>query len=179
MKYTQQDITLSQEQRKALNEKVIYLIDSDSAAESGITKEDIYNAYTGDGGLHGLARGDYENYHEYSDAKKEIENGQFFTPPQICQLVVSSLRPSRSDLVADLTFGMGNFFNFLPTEANAYGCEIDPKAFKVARFLYPEANLELEDIRTYRPEPRFDYIVGNPPFHLFYGKFVFDIERWY
>lgn len=169
MKYTQQDITLSQEQRKALNEKVIYLIDSDSAAESGITKEDIYNAYTGDGGLHGLDRGDYENYHEYSDAKKEIENGQFFTPPQICQLVVSSLRPSRSDLVADLTFGMGNFFNFLPTEANAYGCEIDPKAFKVARFLYPEANLELEDIRTYRPEPRFDYVVGNPPFHL----------RWY
>ena len=169
MKYTQQDITLSQEQRKALNEKVIYLIDSDSAAVSGITKEDIYNAYTGDGGLHGLDRGDYENYHEYSDAKKEIENGQFFTPPQICQLVVSSLRPSRSDLVADLTFGMGNFFNFLPTEANAYGCEIDPKAFKVARFLYPEANLELEDIRTYRPEPRFDYVVGNPPFHL----------RWY
>ena len=169
MKYTQQDITLSQEQRKALNEKVIYLIDSDSAAESGITKEDIYNAYTGDGGLHGLDRGDYENYHEYSDAKKEIENGQFFTPPQICQLVVSSLRPSRSDLVADLTFGMGNFFNFLPTEANAYGCEIDPKAFKVARFLYPEANLELDDIRTYRPEPRFDYVVGNPPFHL----------RWY
>ena len=37
MKYTQQDITLSQEQRKALNEKVIYMIDSDSAAESGIT----------------------------------------------------------------------------------------------------------------------------------------------
>ena len=59
MKYTQQDITLSQEQRKALNEKVIYLIDSDSAAESGITKEDIYNAYTGDGVLHGLDRGDY------------------------------------------------------------------------------------------------------------------------
>lgn len=169
MKYTQQSITLSQEQRRTLNEKVLYLIDSDSAAESGITREDIYNAYTGDGGLHGLNRSEYENYHTYSDAKKEIENGQFFTPPLICQLVVSSLRPGKSDLVADLTCGMGNFFNFLPTESNAYGCEIDPKAFKVAHYLYPEANLELDDIRTYRPEPRFDYVVGNPPFHL----------RWY
>lgn len=169
MKYTQQEIVLSQEQRRNLNDKVIYLIDSDSADASGITKEDIYNAYTGDGGLHGLNRGEYENYHAYSDAKKEIENGQFFTPPQICQLVISSLRLGKSDLIADLTFGMGNFFNFLPTESNAYGCEIDPKAFKVAHYLYPEANLELEDIRTYRPEPRFDYVVGNPPFHL----------RWY
>lgn len=169
MKYAQQEIVLSQEQRRNLNDKVIYLIDSDSADASGITKEDIYNAYTGDGGLHGLNRSEYENYHAYSDAKKEIENGQFFTPPQICQLVISSLRLGKSDLIADLTFGMGNFFNFLPTESNAYGCEIDPKAFKVAHYLYPEANLELEDIRTYRPEPRFDYVVGNPPFHL----------RWY
>lgn len=169
MKYAQQEIVLSQEQRRNLNDKVIYLIDSDSADASGITKEDIYNAYTGDGGLHGLNRSEYENYHAYSDAKKEIENGQFFTPPQICQLVIGSLRLGKSDLIADLTFGMGNFFNFLPTESNAYGCEIDPKAFKVAHYLYPEANLELEDIRTYRPEPRFDYVVGNPPFHL----------RWY
>lgn len=169
MKYTQQSITLSQEHRRTLNEKVLYLIDNDSASESSITREDIYNAYTGDGGLHGLNRSEYENYHAYSDAKKEIENGQFFTPPLICQLVVSSLRPGKSDLVADLTCGMGNFFNFLPTESNAYGCEIDPKAFKVAHYLYPEANLELDDIRTYRPEPRFDYVVGNPPFHL----------RWY
>lgn len=169
MKYAQQEIVLSQDQRRNLNEKVIYLIDSDSADASGITKEDIYNAYTGDGGLHGLNRSEYENYHAYSDSKKEIENGQFFTPPQICQLVIGSLRLGKSDLIADLTFGMGNFFNFLPTESNAYGCEIDPKAFKVAHYLYPEANLELEDIRTYRPEPRFDYVVGNPPFHL----------RWY
>ena len=169
MKYAQQEIVLSQEQRRNLNDKVIYLIDSDSADASGITKEDIYNAYTGDGGLHGLNRSEYENYHAYSDAKKEIENGQFFTPPQICQLVIGSLRLGKSDLIADLTFGMGNFFNFLPTESNAYGCEIDPKAFKVAHYLYPEANLELEDIRTYRPERRFDYVGGNPPFHL----------RWY
>lgn len=166
MKYMTHETPLTLEQRQALNEKVLYLIDSDTAETSGITREDIYNAYTGDGGLHGLKNGDFENYHDYSTAKKEIENGQFFTPANICRLVVESLRLGKSDLVADLTCGMGNFFNFLPTEANAYGCEVDAKAFKVARYLYPEANLALEDIRAYQPELRFDYVVGNPPFNL-------------
>ncbi len=36
----------------------------------------------------------------------------------------------------------------------------------MARFLFPAANLTLGDIRTYQPELRFDYVVGNPPFHL-------------
>lgn len=54
----------------------------------------------------------------------------------------------------------------MPTESNLYGCDIDPKAVKVARFLYPEASIECQDIRTWQPETRFDYIVGNPPFHL-------------
>ena len=166
MKYMTHETPLTLEQRQALNEKVLYLIDSDTAETSGITREDIYNAYTGDGGLHGLKSSDFESYHDYSTAKKEIENGQFFTPANICRLVVESLRLGKSDLVADLTCGMGNFFNFLPTEANAYGCEVDAKAFKVARYLYPEANLALEDIRAYQPELRFDYVVGNPPFNL-------------
>ena len=80
----------------------------------GITHEDIYNAYTGDGGLHGLECGDYENYHQFSEAKKEIENGQFFTPPHLCEFVTTCLKPSCHDLIADLTCGKGDFFNFMP-----------------------------------------------------------------
>ena len=157
---------LTREQRKALNEKVLYLIDSGSAEETGITSEDIYNAYTGEGGLHGLERADFDSYHAYSEKKKEIENGQFFTPPAICQLVAESLRPSISDVVADLTCGKGNFFNFMPVETNCYGCELDARAYKVAHFLYPGASLELADIRAYKPDLRFDFVVGNPPFNL-------------
>ena len=123
--------------RKTLNEKVLYLIDSGTCDKAGISQEDIYNAYTGDGGLHGLQRKDYDSYHSYSEKKKEIENGQFFTPPDVCRLVAESLRPSRSDLIADLTCGKGSFFNFMPVEANLYGCELDAKAYKVAHFLFP------------------------------------------
>ena len=154
------------ERRDELNRKVIYLIDSGQAEKSGITREDVYNVYTGIGGLHGLKREDFANYHEYSEHKKKFENGQFFTPSQICELVMTCLRPGEHDLVADLTCGMGSFFNYAPVTANVYGCELDVNAWKVAHFLYPEANLEQCDIRSYKPEIRFDYVVGNPPFNL-------------
>lgn len=154
------------EQRKALNDKVLYLIDSKGAEGVGITKEDIFNAYTGDGGLHGLQYKDFDDYHSYSEQKKEIENGQFFTPPPLCEFVTACLKLSDTDLVADLTCGMGHFFNYLPVESNAYSCEIDIKAYKVAHHLYPDTNLELGDLRTYQPQVRFDYVLGNPPYNL-------------
>ena len=166
MKYAPSTEPVPQSSRRAVNEKLLYLIDSGACDTYGITKEDVFQGYTGNGGLHGLSRKDYENYHSYSEAKKELENGQFFTPPALCQFVVDCLQLERDDLVADLTCGMGNFFNVMPVEANVYGCELDTKAFKVASFLYPEANLVNKDIRNYMPQVRFDYVIGNPPFNL-------------
>ncbi len=166
MKYNARNERIPQDVRRELNDKILYLIDSGIAETKGITQEDIYNAYTGDGGLHGLKRSDYDSYADYSDAKKEIENGQFFTPPSICQIVALCIMVGKGDLIADLTCGMGNFFNFMPTENNLYGCEIDNKAYKVARHLYPDANIENGDIRLYKPGILFDYVLGNPPFNL-------------
>ena len=166
MNYQYEPVLLTAEQRREFNEKIVCLIDSGGCGPAGITRNDIFNAYTGDGGLHGLERADYDSYHAYSEAKKEVENGQFFTPPPLCEFVAACLMLSDMDLVADLTCGMGNFFNYVPVPANAYGCELDAKAYKVARYLYPEANLTLGDIRTYAPETRFDYVLGNPPYHL-------------
>ena len=79
---------------------------------------------------------------------------------------MACLRLSEYDLVADLTCGMGNFFNHAPVETNVYGCELDLNAYRMARYLYPQANLVHGDIRAYQPDVRFDYVVGNPPFHL-------------
>jgi len=166
MKFQYHGETIPQESRKELNEKILYLIDQDLTKESGITAEDVFNAYTGDGGLHGLKRSDFSNYHDYAEAKKEIENGQFFTPPPLCKFIMDVLEPGRDDTVADLTSGISTFCNYMPVEANFYGCELDVKSHKVAHFLYPSANLEHKDVRFYQPDARFDYIVGNPPFNL-------------
>jgi len=166
MKYEYYPKRRTEQERRELNEQIIRLLQSEACEQAGVTDEDIFNRYTGDGGLHGLRRSDYENYNAFSAAKKELENGQFFTPPPLCEMIVSALRLSDTDLVADLTCGMGNFFNFLPNERNAYGCEVDPNACAVARKLYPQAHIVQGDIRDYEPQTHFDFALGNPPFHL-------------
>ena len=138
MKYEYYPRRRAEQERRELNEQILRLLQSGTCEQAGVTDEDIFNRYTGDGGLHGLRRSDYENYNAFSAAKKELENGQFFTPPPLCEMIVSALRLSDTDLVADLTCGMGNFFNFLPNERNAYGCEVDPNACAVARKLRSE-----------------------------------------
>ena len=166
MKYPLPTEPIQQAARKQINEKLLYLIDNDACAAYDISKADVFQAYTGRGGLHGLRRSDYNSYAAYSETKKEAENGQIFTPAYLCQFVVDCLQIGVDDLVADLTCGMGTFFNFLPNEHNAYGCELDIDAYKVAAFLYPQAHLENKDIRRYAPGVQFDYILGNPPYNL-------------
>lgn len=166
MKYKIYPRPPKQNEREEFNRKLLKLIDNKETEKYQITAEDVYNAYTGDGGLHGLKRKDYDSYHSYSEDKKEFENGQFFTPPKLAKMIVECIAPAKDETVADLTCGAGAFFNFLPNEHNIYGCEIDIKAYKVARFLYPDANIENNDIRSYNPTIRFDYIIGNPPFNL-------------
>lgn len=164
MKFQDLNIPVPAEKRDLYNSKILSLIQSGEL--HGFTQEQIFSLYTGIGGLHGLNRDDFANYHEFSEAKKEFENGQFWTPDAITKEVISRLGISGNDLVCDLTCGKGSFFNHLPNEKNVYGCELDTKAFKVSQFLFPEANIQNKDIRQYNPDVKFDFILGNPPFNL-------------
>lgn len=73
------DAHIPHERRREINEKILYLINTHTAEESGITKGDIFNCYTGNGGLHGLDRKDYASFHEYTQAKKDANVNHFFT----------------------------------------------------------------------------------------------------
>lgn len=150
-------------QRGGINESIIESIHSGNNA---FTKEDIFNQYTGRGGLHNLNRKDYANYSELSKAKREIEMGQFFTPHETCRHIMDLVNPGASELVIDMCCGMCNFFNFLPDKNNAFGFDIDDDALLVAKHLYPDADIKKCDIRNYSPEYLFDYVIGNPPFNL-------------
>lgn len=155
--------TIPQHQRAEINEKILFCIDT---GRNNLSPETIYNCYTGLGGLHNLKQKDYTSYHEYSQAKKEIEMGQFFTPHEICRDMVELISPKPTETVIDMCCGMGNLFNHLPNPHNVFGFDIDPKAVAVARHLYPDATIETCDIRQYNPEQRFDIVIGNPPFNL-------------
>jgi trans-aconitate methyltransferase len=162
--YQISDTIVPQEKRKELNEKILYIIENN--IDAGITKQDIFNAYTGEGGLHGLKFNNYDSFHSYTEAKKEIENGQFYTPSTLSKFLVNCLQPSEHDIITDLTCGSGAFFNYLPNELNIYGNELDMKSYKVCKHLYPNANITNQDIRFYKPEVKFDIVLGNPPFNL-------------
>lgn len=157
---------IPQERRAEINEKILFAIET---GKGELPPENVYNCYTGIGGLHDLKREDFDNYNEYSRAKKEIEMGQFFTPHEICRDMVGMLAPTETELVADMCCGMGNFFNWLPNRHNAHGFDIDSKAVSVARYLYPDTKLQTCDIEQYRPDVRFDCVIGNPPFNLKIG----------
>ena len=161
------------DKRAEINEKILFAI---NLGKDMIPAESIYNCYTGIGGLHNLKQSDFNSYHEYAEAKKEFEMGQFFTPHEICRDMVDILSPASSEMILDMCCGMGNFFNHLPNQHNAYGFDIDGKAISVAKYLYPDAHIEKCDIQQYRPEQHFDAIIGNPPFNL---KFDFRLSQEY
>lgn len=154
---------IPQNRRAEINEKILFSIDTGKAQ---VTAEMIFNCYTGIGGLHHLKQEDYPSYHEYAQAKKEIEMGQFFTPHEICRQMVEAIAPEPTELILDMCCGMGNFFNHLPNQYNAYGFDIDRNAVKVAQHLYPHANIKTADILAYESEVKFDIVIGNPPFNL-------------
>ena len=142
---------IPQGKRAEINEKILFAINS---GKDMIPAESIYNCYTGIGGLHNLKQSDFANYHEYAEAKKEFEMGQFFTPHEVCRDMVDVLSPTSSEMILDMCCGMGNFFNHLPNQHNAYGFDIDSKAVAVARYLYPDAHIEKCDIQQYHSEQR-------------------------
>lgn len=163
MKYHPGTERIPLHKRKAYNAKCLAALCDKT---SDLSLEEIYQQYTGVGGLHGLNYVDFGNYHDFAEAKKEIEQGQFFTSDALCKWVIDCIRPEEHHKIADLTFGKGSFFNQFYGEDRLYGCEIDSNSFAIARRLFPNAHLTLGDIRTYEPKTRFHQVVGNPPYNL-------------
>lgn len=166
MKYNNLNQLIPQDNRKQINEKILYCIDNNLCDKYGLTNEIIYNTYSGDGGLHGLNFKDYNSFHSFTKAKQSIENGQFFTGYNEAKYLIDLLHIKDEELILDLTCGMGSLFNFLPNEYNVYGNEIDIKAYKVSKKLYSLANITHGDMREYKPNVLIDICIGNPPFNL-------------
>lgn len=75
MKYHPGTERIPLHKRKAYNAKCLAALCDKT---SDLSLEEIYQQYTGVGGLHGLNYVDFGNYHDFAEAKKEIEQGQFF-----------------------------------------------------------------------------------------------------
>ena len=57
--------------------------------------------------------------------------------------------------------------NFYYLEAGSKSA--DRRRFEVCRYLYPDAHIENTDFVYYKPDVKFDLIVGNPPYSVGQG----------
>jgi len=164
--YKEKAVLIPKDKREFVNKTILDLIRSRKTEQNNLSREDIFNSYTGKGGLHGLNIKDFYSFAEYTAEKKNIEQGQFFTPHHICKEIIDIIKPDEDDKIVDLTSGMGNFCNYVPDKNNFYGCDIDFDAIMVARFLYPEAKFQPVDVLNYDPYVKFNIALLNPPFNL-------------
>jgi hypothetical protein len=109
MKYKSFNQIISQEKRKAINEKILYCIDNNLCEKFNITNDVIYNSYSGQGGLHGLEFNNYNSFHEYTKAKQEIENAQFYTHHNEAQFLINCLGIKENELIVDITAGIETY----------------------------------------------------------------------
>ena len=84
--------------------------------------------------------------------------------------------------------GIGNFFGMLPEsmrESRLYGVELDPITGRIAKQLYPLADITVAGFETTDRRAFFDLAVGNVPFGNYkvrdkgYDRLNFSIHNYF
>lgn len=113
---------------------------------------------------------------EYSMARESTLNSHYTNPVIIRQMYHSLRRMGFvKGNVLEPSMGIGNFFGMLPDsmrESNLYGVELDDISGRIAKQLYPQADIQINGFeKTDYPNDFFDLAIGNVPF----GQYkVFD-----
>jgi type I restriction enzyme M protein len=98
------------------------------------------------------------------------DKGQFFTPRHVVDFIVQMLAPRKREVVVDPACGSGAFLSRARAfGAIAFGCDVDPRAVRVARLFAlvgradPSAVRRVDGLRT-NDLPAADIVAMNPPF---------------
>ena len=106
---------------------------------------------------------------EYENARESV-NTAFYTSPVITQAVYNALEKFgfRKGSILEPALGVGHFFGTLPEtmqESRLYGVEKDDVSGRIAKLLYPKAQIKVMGFEeTQYPDNFFDVAVGNVPF---------------
>ena len=127
---------------------------------------------------------------EYISARESTLNAHY-TSPVIIQEIYRTLQRmgfTKGNLL-EPSMGIGNFFGMLPEtmrESQLYGVELDSLTGRIARLLYPKANITVDGYeKTEFPNDFFDAAVGNVPFGQYkvadkkYDKYNFLIHDYF
>ena len=107
---------------------------------------------------------------EYEDARKSVLDS-FFTSPAIIDGIYEALDKFgfNGGNLLEPSCGVGNFLGKMPSEmaehTNIYGVEIDSISGRIAKQLYPDADIQITGFEsTHFQNGSFDVAVGNVPF---------------
>ena len=106
---------------------------------------------------------------EYDSARESTLNAHY-TSPVIIKAIYDAMERmgfSKGNIL-EPAMGIGNFFGMLPEsmqESRLYGVELDEITGRIARQLYPNADVKITGFeKTEYPNDFFDVAIGNVPF---------------
>ena len=127
---------------------------------------------------------------EFKSAQKSTTTA-FYTEQKIIKEIYNCLMANgfKQGRILDPSMGTGNFFSVLPKEmknSSLYGIEIDSLSGRIARQLYPNANIEINGFEeTNFKNNFFDLAISNIPFNNLqiddkdYNKYNFKIHDYF
>ncbi len=126
---------------------------------------------------------------EYSAAMGSVLNAHY-TSPTIIRAIYDAVERMgfTSGNVLEPAMGVGNFFGMMPDsmrDSRLYGVELDSISGRIAKQLYPKADITVAGFETTDRRDFFDLAVGNVPFGNYkvddkaYNRLGFSIHNYF
>ena len=126
---------------------------------------------------------------EYAAARSSTLNAHYTSPTVIRGIYDAVERMGfRSGNILEPSMGVGNFFGMLPdsmADSRLYGVELDSITGRIAKKLYPQADITVAGFETTDRRDFYDLAVGNVPFGQYkvndkaYNKLGFSIHNYF
>ena len=126
---------------------------------------------------------------EYAAARSSTLNAHYTSPTVIRSIYDAVERMGfRSGNILEPSMGVGNFFGMLPDtmqNSRLYGVELDSITGRIAKKLYPQADITVAGFETTDRRDFYDLAVGNVPFGQYkvndkaYNKLGFSIHNYF
>ena len=126
---------------------------------------------------------------EYAAARSSTLNAHY-TSPVVIRSIYDAVEKMgfRSGNILEPSMGVGNFFGVLPdsmADSRLYGVELDSITGRIAKKLYPQADITVAGFETTDRRDFYDLAVGNVPFGQYkvndkaYNKLGFSIHNYF
>ena len=171
-------------------------------AQATPEQQEILSRYVGWGGLADAFDESKDNWkdefaelytalspEEYAAARASTLNAHY-TSPTVIKAIYEAVGTMgfQTGNILEPAMGVGNFFGLLPQEmqgSRLYGVELDSITGRIAKQLYPKADITVAGFETTDRRDFFDLAIGNVPFGQYqvndraYNKLGFSIHDYF